>query len=58
MNDLKYIQKRLLEIISEIEDFQSQSPGLITGLAWGTVRDNVKSAVLTIDLAEHALEGR
>lgn len=56
MEELNYIQNRLLELINEIDDFDNVEA--IASLAMETIERNLKSAVSTIDLAKYALEGR
>lgn len=56
MEELNYIQNRLLELINEIDDFDNVEA--IASLAMETIERNLKSAVCTIDLAKYALEGR
>lgn len=56
MEDLEYIQNRLLELINEIEDFRDTEA--IRALSLNTIKDNLKSAIRTIDLVKYALEGR
>lgn len=56
MEELNYIQNRLLEVLSEIDEFENTEA--IGSLAMQTIERNLKSAVYIIDLARYALEGR
>lgn len=58
MENFEDIQNDLLRLCDEIEEYRSNNTEAIHDLAWKTIQDNMKSAVRTIDLVRHALEGR